>query len=147
MRDWQVHTAEGCSRASSAFPLWQLAPVLAVKRQRLAAEHAASPELARARRDEYAVACALATSHVNPWFGGAIVPFNTGLNWSAAPNVEFDAAASGAPRVVGDQSLRLADGRRIVVAARELVHPDAAALAHVFRSARGGGAGPKRLRT
>ena len=28
-------------------------------------------------------------SHVNPWFGGSFVPFNTTLNWGSVANVEF----------------------------------------------------------
>ena len=72
----------------------ELEPVLKVKSRRLASEHSASKELQRYSAAEYAEACALAVSHINPWFGGSVVPFNTTLNWSAQPNVEFDAAAS-----------------------------------------------------
>ena len=31
------------------------------------------------------------TSHLNPWFGGAVVPFNCTLNFSDEPNVVFEA--------------------------------------------------------
>ena len=47
---------------------------------------------------EYRQACALVASHLNPWFGGAIVPFNLTLNFAWQPNVRF--AAEGG-EVVG----------------------------------------------
>ena len=44
---------------------------------------------------EYAEACALVASHLNPWFGGSVTPVNCTLNYSAAPTVEFEAEGCG----------------------------------------------------
>ena len=69
----------------------ELQPVVEMKLNRLEAERAAMAAARRPAAAEYADACALASSMLNPFFGGSIVPFNCHLNWSEAPNVVFDA--------------------------------------------------------
>ena len=88
----------------------ELAPVLKMKHNRLAAERAASKALRGVAADDYAEACALAVSHINPWFGGSVVPFNTTLNWSAQPNVEFDVDESNPSRVCGKATRDIPSG-------------------------------------
>ena len=91
----------------------ELQPVLERKHQRLRTERAASKHARRWSATEYASACALAMSHINPWFGGSIVPFNTTLNWSERPNVEFDVDEGGAPRVIGRATRDIAVGEEL----------------------------------
>lgn len=91
----------------------ELAPVLVVKRQKLATERAGASALQRVKAREYAKACALATSHANPWFGGSIVPFNTTLNWSAHPNVEFEPSEGGEACVVGRATREISSGEEV----------------------------------
>ena len=86
----------------------ELADVVALKLQRLEAERVtdrAGTGRKRAADDDgpptasqYADACALVASHINPWYGSAIVPFNCMLNFARQPNVVF--AAEGG-EVVG----------------------------------------------
>ena len=80
----------------------ELEPVLKVKSRRLGSEHSASKELQRYSAAEYAEACARGEPH-QPVVWQERVPFNTTLNWSAQPNVGFDAASSfSAPPVRRD---------------------------------------------
>ena len=93
----------------------ELAPVLQVKRQRLRAECEVDVARGRTTVGEYAEACALVAGHANPWYGGSIVPFNCTLNWSPAPNVEFESAERG-KKVVGVATRDIAVGEELTQA-------------------------------
>lgn len=64
----------------------ELAAVLRVKTERLSAEYSGL-DLPGSSLDEYAAACAVVSSHENPWFGGCFCPFNDMLNWGLQSNV------------------------------------------------------------
>jgi len=91
----------------------ELAPVLAMKREVLAAEYAALPPAVtqRCSLPRYVELCALAASHMNPWFGGSIVPFNTTLNYSLEPNVAFE--PKGTEFVVGIATRKIGAGEEL----------------------------------
>ena len=95
----------------------ELEPVLKRKNRRLELEFDGIGMIPANERPDFVSvgtferACALAASHVNPWFGGAVVPFNCTLNWSADPNVEFD--AEGTEWVVGKTTRDVKKGEEL----------------------------------
>ena len=89
----------------------ELGPVLAMKRKALAEEHAALPPDTAYSLEEYVELCGLAASHLNPWFGGCIAPFNTTLNYSSEPNVGFE--PKGADFVVGVALRKISAGEEL----------------------------------
>jgi hypothetical protein len=98
---WGLDAPEGDAAAVAAVAGTELELPVRSKLQRLRREHAAigaAPQLPFAL---YARACGVVLSHLNPWFGTKIVPFNYILNCPAdpaEPNVEFALASEGARR-------------------------------------------------
>ena len=76
-----------------------LEAVLCVKRARL------EQELANAectlKSAEYRTACAIVASHVNPWFGGSMCPFNELLNYNDNPSVVFQVDPECEAAIIG----------------------------------------------
>ena len=87
----------------------ELEEVVRRKRKRLRSERAALGLEAHAQA--YDACCALVASHINPWFGGSITPFNCTLNYSPEPNVEF--AAEGDDAVVARARRRIGAGEEM----------------------------------
>ncbi|MEM6713377.1 MAG: SET domain-containing protein, partial [Pseudomonadota bacterium] len=79
----------------------ELEDVVKMKLQRLSSE---------CDHPDYARACALVLSHVNPWFNTSIVPFSCLLNYCRRPNVKF---AQRGQRVIGWALRRISPGSEL----------------------------------
>ena len=99
----------------------ELADVVALKLQRLEAERVADRAGTGRKRaadddgpptaSQYADACALVASHINPWYGSAIVPFNCMLNFARNPTLSSRRRWCSVSTASGGPSATLKRGR------------------------------------